>query len=932
MSTYFPVVANYAGWPQGSTVNGPALFTPNLVIGGSAIVTAETPPLDIISETTQGYVANGTLQMSPTVASPVYLRAQTSDLNLTGTLQYTASFQLQIGTQPVPVPGFIFDAQTPRTVTDAAMTNTSTTLTSATAAFTSNDVGAVVTVAGAIPDATSSGTVTTIVSVTNSTTVVLSQEATATVSGAAASICQALNLIEVTPAAANSVSGILEVTTSGISDATAFAQAFLRDADNQADAKTYLGVTAGGDASTNTSSSVDSTVAVFSGTAGKTLKEATGSGLAKLTSGVLGTATAGTDYVAPSGSGAALTGITAAQVGAAPAETTTYYVANSGSDSNNGLTTSTPFATVGKATSVAQAGTTILLQRGGSWDEEIDLQKDGLKLGAYGAGAAPINDRASGTNTVGIWIDGAHDVTVEDLEIRNVGLATIEIQDSYRATVQRCHLHGSLGHGILIAGVGGYHTIQNNEIDHTGSSATLGTGNGIQLLDTIFGVNIVANNYFHNIGFNYGDHGIYSEGGVNQFLNNRFDTVVGNGIKVMDGSAGTLVARNRISNTQTGGIFIDYAVATGVATLIYQNTLYNCGPASGGFSPNTGIWLQDHSNVVARNNIIHTSGNGLQVDTNSTLDSDYNVFFNISSEFGYTRPGGTWTPYATLSAWQTATGNDEHSIVADPLLIDPTNLDFNLGLGSPATDVGLLIQGINDNYLGAGPDIGWNESANLDLSDYVTVDGTQTLTNKTFDSPQFDSIRGTNDHQVLFFDDTGNGNYVEIDSANNGSAPTLYFWGTSDTNVNGSITMKGTGTLTINNAVDIAGAPAVTTTATQTLTNKTLTSPTITNSTESVVAIGSTGTSKTIALTNGAFQTATLTGNCTFTMPSAVAGKSFKLLLNTGAGSFTATFTGVKWPAGTAPTITVTAARLDVLTFISDGTDWYGSFVQNYTP
>jgi hypothetical protein len=63
----------------------------------------------------------------------------------------------------------------------------------------------------------------------------------------------------------------------------------------------------GGDASTNTSSSVDSEVALFSGTGGKTIKRATGTGLAKLTSGVLSTAAAGTDYLSPSGSAAALT-------------------------------------------------------------------------------------------------------------------------------------------------------------------------------------------------------------------------------------------------------------------------------------------------------------------------------------------------------------------------------------------------------------------------------------------------------------------------------------------------------------------------------------------------------------------------------------------------------------------------------------------------
>lgn len=53
-----------------------------------------------------------------------------------------------------------------------------------------------------------------------------------------------------------------------------------------------------GDASTNTSTSVDSEVALFSSTGGKLLKRATSTGIPKLTSGVLSTAAAGTDYMA----------------------------------------------------------------------------------------------------------------------------------------------------------------------------------------------------------------------------------------------------------------------------------------------------------------------------------------------------------------------------------------------------------------------------------------------------------------------------------------------------------------------------------------------------------------------------------------------------------------------------------------------------------
>jgi len=114
--------------------------------------------------------------------------------------------------------------------------------------------------------------------------------------------------------------------------------------------------------------------------------------------------------------------------------------------------------------------------------------------------------------------------------------------------------------------------------------------------------------------------------------------------------------------------------------------------------------------------------------------------------------------------------------------------------------------------------------------------------------------------------------------------------------------------------------------------NVTLSNSTVTNYTESVVAIGNTGTSQTLSLTSGTVLTATLTGNCTFTMPTATAGKSFVLLLKTGAGSFTGTFTSVKFNSAGAPTITATASKMDILTFISDGVNWYGSYSQGYTP
>jgi len=109
------------------------------------------------------------------------------------------------------------------------------------------------------------------------------------------------------------------------------------------------------------------------------------------------------------------------------------------------------------------------------------------------------------------------------------------------------------------------------------------------------------------------------------------------------------------------------------------------------------------------------------------------------------------------------------------------------------------------------------------------------------------------------------------------------------------------------------------------------TNPTLTGYTEATVAIGNSGTAVTISLATGTFQTVTLTGNCTFTMPTATAGQSFILKILTGAGGFTGTFTSVKWPGGTAPTITTTASKFDLASFIADGSAWTGSIIQNYT-
>lgn len=128
------------------------------------------------------------------------------------------------------------------------------------------------------------------------------------------------------------------------------------------------------------------------------------------------------------------------------------------------------------------------------------------------------------------------------------------------------------------------------------------------------------------------------------------------------------------------------------------------------------------------------------------------------------------------------------------------------------------------------------------------------------------------------------------------------------------------------------------TTDTQTLTNKTITTPTITdptitNYTETSYSANS-NSAITLSLANGTMQIITLTANTTITMPAVKNGGSFILFLKQDAtGSRTITWSTVKWPGGTAPTITSGASKLDIISFFSDGVNWYGMVAgQNFTP
>jgi hypothetical protein len=228
----------------------------------------------------------------------------------------------------------------------------------------------------------------------------------------------------------------------------------------------------------------------------------------------------------------------------------------------------------------------------------------------------------------------------------------------------------------------------------------------------------------------------------------------------------------------------------------------------------------------------------------------------------------------------------------------------------------------------------------------VGTSDTQTLTSKTLTSPTING--GTHTALTsLGVRNAGTGAF-DMTIAYNGTltAGRALTWNLNDA----ARTVSLAGNITTANAFTTAGNFALTLTqtaatnvtlpttgtlatlaGTETLSNKTLASPSATGTStfqgiRETVITANTGTAYTVVNTAGSILNLTLTGNCVFTFPAASSGGQFTLLLLQDAtGARTITWpTSVRWPGGTAPTITATASRTDVISFVSDGTYWLG--------
>ncbi len=445
-----------------------------------------------------------------------------------------------------------------------------------------------------------------------------------------------------------------------------------------------------------------------------------------------------------------------------PLSATTYYVNPlTGSDSNNGLSTSTPWRTVSKVNnsmSGFKPGDFILFRGGSSFsDANLFITCQGtsgtpITFGSYGTGRPKFNSRA-------ILCDHGYGyITIDNFEVANAnsdGIAFYKRNGwQYEIKITNCYVHGAGNCGIILLSVDGYlvedcivYGSYNGNIYAYGSNYPIKNGviRGCVSYDTIQndGIGIHKGDYGEPCGSN---HRITScrtyrnaEEGID--INSGTNVVILGCVSYEDDYAGIIiesdnctVRRSKFYNGHVG-IHVGASNVTLESNLIYSNgqdqiliepyrdvsgiNIYHNTIVAGPNSTRIILNISPRArNITAKNNIFASTQYSFPntyvrfMDGASPASSgshfDYNVYWrrdDNSSSLWYA--GGANRSFA---AWQSS-GQDTHGQWADPRFNSLSGSDFHLLSTSPCRDAGTNV-GVLRDYEGTpipqgiAPDVG----------------------------------------------------------------------------------------------------------------------------------------------------------------------------------------------------------------------------------
>jgi hypothetical protein len=281
-------------------------------------------------------------------------------------------------------------------------------------------------------------------------------------------------------------------------------------------------------------------------------------------------------------------------------------------------------------------------------NELADLAAGGVRLNGGAAGSPP-------TLRTG-------DNSVADNHVHHLGRvypagAGILSQHADKNRIRHNHIHHLYYTGISVGWVWGYgpsvsagNVVENNVIHDIGQKVLSDMG-GIYTLGVSQGT-IVRGNVIRDVdSFGYGGWGIYTD----------------------EGSTGITIDNNLVYRTKSGGFHQHFGrenmIRNNIFALAREGQLMRAR-------------AEPHLSFTIERNIVYSNGAPLFAKnwTGDKFVVDHNLYWDASGK-PVSFPGGG------LKEWQ-ARGHDLHSLVADPLFVEPDKGDFRLRPGSQAEKVG----------------------------------------------------------------------------------------------------------------------------------------------------------------------------------------------------------------------------------------------------
>jgi Periplasmic copper-binding protein (NosD) len=363
----------------------------------------------------------------------------------------------------------------------------------------------------------------------------------------------------------------------------------------------------------------------------------------------------------------------------------TFYVAPSGSDSNDGLSMSSPFLTIQHASNTVMAGDSVIVLPGTYAGFYHTTSGTAAQKIVFHALQGVIINMPNGTTNDGINLEGASHVIIEGFSISGVPRAGIRSVENEQVIIRNnaADLCGVWG---ILTGFSEDILIENNEcsrsIDEHGIYFSNSADNPVIRGNICWGNNACGIQL--NADINLGGDGITT----NALIENNilYDNGVAGGSAInCDGVQNSVIQNNLIYNNHASGISLYQGDGGGGSSgnIIVHNTIIQPSDSRWALNINTG----SVHNIVF-NNIFystHSFRGSISIDQSSIIGfkSNHNSLTDRMSDDG-------GNSNMTLAEWQQATQLDSNSVIAMPmdLFVNPSADDYHLLSSSPAINLG----------------------------------------------------------------------------------------------------------------------------------------------------------------------------------------------------------------------------------------------------